>query len=257
MLRKVARGIVGALGLNGAGPLATEIVQAARPVAILDTDHGPLLFRAGHGRIVWHVRSFYEEEPETVAWLDSMQPGDTLWDVGANIGKYAIYAASRGVQAFAFEPEPQNFALLAENVELNGRDNCTPVMAALFDSIGFGRIEAPYLTKAGAYNQFAGKRGPMVYGTTLDALSLRFPAPDHLKIDVDGREREILRGGPGVLSKVKSLLIELNRATDGDLPERIEAAGLVKVSERSNWEYRTDRTREAECPTVNVLYRRP
>lgn len=257
-LRKIAGAVVGALRLNTDGALPTEIVQAARPVSTLRTPHGTLRFRAGHGRIVWHIRSFYEEEPETVEWLDSMRPGEVLWDVGAHIGKYSLYAAQAGVRAFAFEPEPQNFALLAENVALNGlEDVVTPVMTALYDRIGFDHLAVPYVTRAGAYNQFGGNRGPVVYGTTLDALTQKFPAPDHLKIDVDGREREILRGGANVLAAVKSLLIELNRNTDADLPAVIEAAGLVKVSERSNWEYRKDRSREAECPTVNVLYRRP
>lgn len=258
--RLVASGVVGALRLNGDSALATEVVQAAQPITSLETTRGHLKFRAGHGRLVWHVRSFYEEEPETVAWLDAMTPDDVLWDVGANIGKYAIYAASKGVRSFAFEPEPQNFALLSENVEMNVLANCTPVMAALYSRTGFDRISAPYLTKGGAYNHFAGGRGPMVWGTTLDALAADpgFAFPTYLKIDVDGRERDILAGGSETLrdERLRGVLIELNRNTDGDLPGVLESAGFRKVSERSNWEYRKDRSREAEYPSVNVIFSR-
>lgn len=260
VIRSIARMVAGGLGLNGDGDLATEIVQAAQPVTVLETANGPLRFRGGHGRLVWHIRSFYEEEPETVAWLDAMTPGDVLWDVGANIGKYAIYAASRGIRSFAFEPEPQNFALLAENVEMNGLPHCTPVMSAIYSRTGFDRIESPYMTKGGAYNQFAEERGPIVWGVTLDALAddPAFAKPTHIKIDVDGREREILAGGSKMLRDpaLKSVLIELNRNTDADLPAVLESAGFRKVSERSNWEYRADRSREHEYPSVNVIFRR-
>src|SRR5215467_12031505 len=91
--RRIARLVVDVLGLNKPGPLATEIVQAINAVATVDTRYGPLLCRAGHGRLLWRARTFFTEEPHTVAWLDRLQAADVYWDIGANVGMYAVYAA--------------------------------------------------------------------------------------------------------------------------------------------------------------------
>jgi hypothetical protein len=34
------------------------------------------------------------KEPETIAWLDGLGPDDVLWDVGANVGMFSLYAAA-------------------------------------------------------------------------------------------------------------------------------------------------------------------
>src|SRR5262245_41812198 len=91
--RRIASAAVSLLRLNSTHALATEIVQCINPVARIDTPYGPMLCRAGHGRLVWRARTFFTEEPDTVAWLDGLRPDDVLWDVGANVGLYTIYAA--------------------------------------------------------------------------------------------------------------------------------------------------------------------
>ena len=52
-----------------------------------------------------------------------LQRGDVFVDVGANIGYFSVLAAclvGEGGQVFAFEPDPDNFRLLRDNVALNG-----------------------------------------------------------------------------------------------------------------------------------------
>jgi len=53
-------------------------------------------------------------------------------------------------------------------------------------------------------------------GMTLDSISknLNVPAPDYLKIDVDGIEHLILKGGNTILNDVKGVLVELNDSFD-------------------------------------------
>jgi FkbM family methyltransferase len=282
VLRRLAGALVRLFGLNRSGEFATEFAQAIQPITRLRTPQGEMLCRGGHGRLVWRVRSFHEEEPDTIKWLDALQPTDVLWDVGANVGMYSVYAARfRRSKVFAFEPEAQNYALLVENISLNrAGDLCKPVMCAIFAAQGFGGLEVRYVTKGGAYNHFgrggdrpvyapepssaeaSGAVTQMVFGTSLDEL-LRDPMfvpPTHLKIDVDGREPEIIDGAGALLQHagLRSVLIELCRRSsrDMEIPGRLEKLGFKLVSQRSNWDYREDRSRENENPTVNMIFSR-
>lgn len=46
--------------------------------------------------------------------------GEERWvDLGANIGSFAVLAASRGAHVTAYEPDPDSFSLLSENIALN------------------------------------------------------------------------------------------------------------------------------------------
>jgi ribosomal protein L11 methylase PrmA len=73
---------------------------------------------------MWRVGHYDHKEPDTLDWIDThFKPGDTVYDIGANIGQYALYAAKRlnnDVVILAFEPEALNFAKLNRNIVLNG-----------------------------------------------------------------------------------------------------------------------------------------
>ena len=52
----------------------------------------------------WRVDSFHTKEPETIKWLSSICDSDVLFDVGANVGMYSIFAAKIcGASVYAFE----------------------------------------------------------------------------------------------------------------------------------------------------------
>mgnify|MGYP000383210705 CR=1 FL=1 len=70
-----------------------------------------------------HYRAitFSSKEPETLDWIDSFEEGLTVWDIGANIGIYSIYAAkAKNARVFAFEPSVFNLEFLAKNIYING-----------------------------------------------------------------------------------------------------------------------------------------
>src|SRR5947209_19983984 len=67
------------------------------------------------------VRTLFSKEPITLAWIDTFAEGETLFDIGANVGMYTIYAAvMRKATVHAFEPEALNYAELYKNIYLNG-----------------------------------------------------------------------------------------------------------------------------------------
>ena len=288
LARKLANLLAWGSGLNRAGFFATEFVQAINPIAKVPTHHGTLLCRAGHGRLLWRAETFYTEEPDTVAWLDSLQPDDVLWDIGANVGMYSIYASKmRGCQVFAFEPESQNYALLIENIALNQiGDRCHPACLAIADRTGMGTMEIRSITKGGAYTLYesAGQRIPsedphlpatmdpvrgqpciveqIIFGVSLDTLltQYNFTPPTHLKVDVDGLEPEIIDGAEKLLESktLRSILIEINLKSERDveIPNVLASHGFQLISEELNWASRKDLPREQEVPCTNMIFSR-
>ncbi|MGH8164650.1 MAG: FkbM family methyltransferase, partial [Rhodanobacteraceae bacterium] len=83
---------------------------------------------------------FRSYEPfETSLLTSELRPGMTVVDVGANIGYYTLLfsklAGDKG-RVYAFEPEPQNFALLERNLTRNHRANVTIFNEAASDQSG-------------------------------------------------------------------------------------------------------------------------
>ena len=66
----------------------------------------PILFLAQEGSTsAFRFNTLLDKEPETIEWIDSFKPGETLWDIGANVGIYSIYAGLRGLNVLSFEPD--------------------------------------------------------------------------------------------------------------------------------------------------------
>lgn len=78
-----------------------------------------------------------EYEPLATAVVKKLvKKGDTILDIGANIGYYTLLfakLAGENGRVFAFEPEPENFSILKKNIEANGYQNVVLVQKAVFD----------------------------------------------------------------------------------------------------------------------------
>lgn len=182
-----------------------------------------LTFITPNQNCAWRVATLLTKEPDTIAWLRNMEPGETLFDVGANIGQYSMLAAQRGVSVHAFEPEAQNFALLVRNLAINNLTGlCVAWPFALNDHPSIEILHLSGVTAGGschAYGDplnFAGEHKVFPHqqgsiATTLNHFIARYGLPNHIKIDVDGFEHRVLKGiSDALLSKVKSVLVEIN-----------------------------------------------
>jgi len=173
-------------------------------------------FRAG---------SFASKEPETLDWIDQLPEGCKLWDIGANIGLYSIYAAKKkNCQVVAFEPSVFNLELLARNLFLNNLQNQVSIIPlALSEILSTSQFRMSTTEWGGALSSFGQKFGWdgksieenfsfTTLGISLDqAVSLlRLNSPDFIKLDVDGIEHMILKSGSQVLSAVQGVLVEIN-----------------------------------------------
>ena len=168
----------------------------------------------------WRFDTLTTKEPETLAWIDSMQPGEILYDIGANIGIYTLYAAARGIQVVAVEPVLENYVRLVENIELNHFRNVTPIYGACgyhHDGEMFTELFIPDKTAGATGAQLSDTKEVVVRENSrtvpiynlddfLGALGLQ---ADHIKVDVDGQEKRILLSYND-LFYAKSVLVEIN-----------------------------------------------
>ena len=173
----------------------------------------------------WRVKTMFTKEPDTIAWLSSMKAGEVFLDVGANIGLYSLYAALHGLTVYAFEPHAQNYAQLVQNIQLNNlSDQVKAYCAALTDeTYSWGTLYVSDRKAAGSLHNFGEKKNfrkeasefkdsQGCFATAMDDLPWNF---DHIKIDVDGIEEKVIRGGDRKLGLAKSVLVEINH----NLPE--------------------------------------
>lgn len=194
----------------------------------------------------WH--SYDSKEPETLDWIDNVVDADgVLFDVGANIGLYSLYAGRKHPRlgVLAFEPEYANLHLLRDNVVLNGlHDRIEVYSIALGDRSGLSRLHVQDLTPGAALHTESGERlrttetgAPVVWRegiwvTTLDEFCRKRGLwPTALKIDVDGGEARVLAGAREALGRVSSVLVEVG--DEAALRSRCEAvltdAGLRRA----------------------------
>lgn len=143
--------------------------------------------------------------------LAGVRSGDTVIDVGAHGGFFAVLAASkvgsRG-RVLAIEPEGENVALLRENLRRNRCTNVRVVRAAASRRGGVARLTlAPGLTG----HSLHARRSPYassVRTVTLDRLAQRERLLEValLKIDAEAAELDILRGAARLLPHVRTIV---------------------------------------------------
>jgi len=193
----------------------------------------------------FRAESFASKEPDTLKWVESIPEHSVIWDIGANVGIYSIYAAKqRKCKVFAFEPSVFNLEVLARNIYANQlQDLITIVPFALSDEMGASLFKMTSTNWGGALSTF--DKGVDQNGSKLESLfeyrtlgvtmdgavsQLQIQWPNFIKIDVDGIEHFVLNGGSKVLHQVESVLIEINDDFSEQAArssECLEKAGLV------------------------------
>ena len=166
----------------------------------------------------------YHERYEARLLQTVLQPGDSFWDVGANIGYFALLAATVVGPAgcvVALEPGQHAFIRLLENIDLNDFDNIKVAQLAAADKVGYARLYSDQGQADTGANLFqGGERGDWeeVRTIPLDTFLKKnpYPPPQFLKIDVEGAELAVLRGARTILTAhTPLLLVEMEDKTLG------------------------------------------
>jgi len=206
-----------------------------------------------------------EKEPETVTWIENyIKAGEVFFDVGANIGAYSLIATAYhkgNIIVHAFEPSFSSYHQLCRNIIENGfQKSITPHMVGLTEDIGMITFHYQSLD-AGSADHWLGTDVPngfpfqfiynqQLFGFSVDYLIEYFglPVPNHIKLDVDGTEVDVLHGAEKTLQLVnlKSILVEV-RSADGMSDE-------VSKILASNGFYLVSKTDRGDGITWNCIY---
>ncbi len=132
-----------------------------------------------------------------------LRPGDVAVDVGAMIGYYTVILAKHvgtDGRVYAFEPDPDNFALLRSNVEMNSYDNVTCRQAIVGAEAGRAKLwRAP--ANRGDHHAFPGDGREAVDVDVIALDDVVDEVVDLVKIDVQGYESFVLAGMRGLIER--------------------------------------------------------
>ncbi|MFN4234271.1 MAG: FkbM family methyltransferase [Bacteroidia bacterium] len=155
-------------------------------------------------------------EPREVLY-SLIKPGFIIFDIGSNIGETTLnFAKLTGTSGmvYSFEPDKYCFDKLLKNISNNSFKNIKPI------NIGLGNEEGDFfLASENPYNKGGNKvirnadKKPNIIIKTLDSFvnSENISKIDFIKIDVEGFEYNVLKGGINAIAKFRPILfIEIN-----------------------------------------------
>ncbi|HEX75388.1 MAG TPA: FkbM family methyltransferase [Dehalococcoidia bacterium] len=207
----------------------------------------------------------------TTAVIDKyVKSGMTVFDIGANIGGHTLRCAKlvgRSGKVIAFEPMPWAFSKLKRNVELNDFNNIVFEKFALSNVTGrqcvyfkssWGLEGRSALDSEGSREVDFITLDEYVEGNNISKI-------DFIKLDVDGYEYKVVRGGVNSIKKFKPVMIiefgkwTLRKYGDSleDLIDLLASLGYSFYSEKGLSRYRRKKLLLDAIPehgaTINVL----
>lgn len=188
-------------------------------ISFLHCDLGQYIYRT------LFVFGVYEPD---VDWMARrlLRAGDTVVDIGACFGYHSLSCAARvapGGRVYAIEPQPDMYAIIAENLRVNALTNVHADCLALSDQKG--RLQLHRFPDLDVGYASISNRGHQDFHTvdcraeTLDEYvqQRKIGEVTLLKLDVEGAELKVLRGALALLESPRPSMwiVEINRETAG------------------------------------------
>jgi FkbM family methyltransferase len=149
-----------------------------------------------------------------------LRKGSTVVDIGANLGAFSLYVCSTGLKChnvYAFEPVPETFGRLQENLGRNGF--CAHVGRLAFGAAESHETTIAYYPGSPSTASVASARSRVDKGlvtarmTTVDRFveESGLGSVDLLKLDVEGYELEVIRGSELSLrdGRIRAICLEV------------------------------------------------
>jgi FkbM family methyltransferase len=209
-----------------------------------------IIFAAPNEKCAYFGLSIKKREPKTNEWILNFAPGEIFFDIGANNGIYGLMAAMLSdCKVYAFEPHFASYYVMGLNIYANKlQDQMLAYPLAISDRKGYGSLFLSGTNAGKSLNHFGESRpheDPIwnavtpqaAITTTIDEfVAATGVTPNHIKVDVDGLEPEIVDGGLEVLANktVKSIMLEL------DLKDEKHVAVFSKLSDLGFKDYEED-----------------
>jgi FkbM family methyltransferase len=177
--------------------------------------HWQLKLKRIHFQRRMNQGTFVSDEPEFPLLPKFLRSGDWVIDIGANVGfytkRFAELVGEEG-RVIAFEPVPETFALLTNNLDSCRFSNVTLINAAVSDTAGVVGMTIPTYPDTGQKNYYqahavnATDSEFRVFTVNLDALHI--PVTVRLiKIDTEGHELSVFKGMRNTLNRDRPILI--------------------------------------------------
>jgi FkbM family methyltransferase len=206
-------------------------------------EHTKLLVGRGMTGATGNYYTGLHEFRDMAFLLHLLRSGDDFIDVGANVGSYTVLASGVvGARTLCFEPAPQTFSSLTDNIVLNGLSSRVQAVQA---AVGAVEGEVRFTTDRDTMNHIE-RPSEKDIKTAADGrpASIRVPLhpldrwahdvrPVLLKVDVEGFEADVLAGAAAILQSLGllAILIENNEGvaamtSPGSVHNRLLDAGF-------------------------------
>jgi FkbM family methyltransferase len=167
-----------------------------------------------------------------------VKQGHVVWDVGANVGLFSFAAAHLAGEAgkvFSFDADTWLVQLLRRSASIQPSTSASVqiVPAAVAESCDVRTFNIAVRSRAANSLQGYGQsqtggiaEQQTVISVSIDWLSERLPPPDVVKIDVEGAELEVLRGGIELLrSRYPVILCEVSAQSSSEVTSLLKGIG--------------------------------
>lgn len=223
-------------------------------VKLVELDNHSAIFEVTNSVEEHRTAAFGGEKTQLKQFINSVDKEDVIWDVGANVGLFSIFASRVGADVIAFEPDPSFAQRLQRNRYLNGQDiNVNEI--ALSDENGTATLYSdgvdgmsPGLTKED------GEQRSEVSIRSARGDGLDSPVPDVLKIDVEGAEASVLRGMENILPSVNTVFVEVHQEMLPRFGDSIDTVRELLETARFNQRFSKPRNEQTHYILKNNLY---
>ncbi len=188
---------------------------------------------------------FFEEEKQIIM-SQHIKKKHVYFDIGAHVGFFTILGArlvGEEGQVFAWEPVQRNFEFLNKHIKLNNFKNVTIFKDAIWDSEG--EVSFSINLDDQSMGNISKDGNFKVKTVSLDFLfeNRIIPLPDSIKIDVEGSELFVLKGGKKLIEQAKPIIFLSTHGFEihKECIEMLQNWGYTVSSMESNYSlYETD-----------------
>ena len=221
------------------------------------------------------IKSYDEDEPETLKWIEGFPSKSIFYDIGSNIGGFSFYTSMlhKDSKVYSFEPNFVNFYTQQKTILKNNIKNVHAYNIAINDfscenDFYYTSFEAGYKGTFGKelQNQMrksqwgnpwkkSQQTGVSTLGISLDTLiyDMKLRPPTHIKVDVDGNDLLVLKGASKFLSNNNpvELFVEIDEKIypDREIQTYIESLGGFEVVKELD-------VGEYHKPMIMILYKK-
>ena len=172
---------------------------------------------------------------------------DTVFDAGATIGEYALFAAKFAKKVIAIEPDAESFDILKKNIQINNSKNISCLKTAIMDKQQIVKI----YRNTGVQGDSISKVGPNYYlspAFSIDSI-LKDSKVNIIKLDIEGAEYLALLGAKRTIKRFKPrFIIEVHS-------QKLKS-DVIKFLKKFNYSLVRERP-VMEKPFVSLIYLEP